>query len=307
VRIDKSAPRIPAPSAPGAAVPAKPAAPTQTQIAAPAKDYVAAASNPFAEARAGAAADQAQMECGLSLREARRAARTERVSAAAAAGAGPSIRDRVRGLLDLFDNVGPASAKIGQAFRKMIDGKALDLPDWQEQVRQTLLGPEYPATPAAMAVENRRVGAEIAGPLAKLPPRKAQFMEQLRGLGLSDVELFRGSHTVVQDNGALYEQWKALDARPRTSSHYPGLKTQQYEIELPGLGVVLFGKDKSGQTWFQMEAHGTRLEEVVPHMWDYVQHKLSGNQNIGPLGSSPHSEKQGRELRLPYAPQPAFA
>jgi hypothetical protein len=286
----------PVQSAPSAA-PA-PAEQAPARSPSPVQAFVAASSNPFTEIRAGGTPDARQVEQGMSLREARRTARAERVSNNASGGL--SIGDRVKGLLHVLEGVGPASAHVAEAFRQMLDGQALGLPDWQSQVRRTLLGPDYPTTPQAVAAETQRIDNALAGPLSKLAPEKMKLIEQLRGLGLSDVDLFRGSHTLVSDNGALYDQWKGLGAHPRTSSHYPGLKTQQYEIELPGIGVMLFGKDKNDQTWFQMEAHGTSLKEEIPHLWNYVQHELSGHQNIGPMGYSPHSEKLGQELHATY-------
>jgi hypothetical protein len=207
----------------------------------------------------------------------------------------------------VLKGVGPASQQVADAFRHMLDGKALKLPDWQSEVREILLGPAYPTTPQAIEAENQRIGAALAGPIANLSPQKAALLEQVRGLGLSDTDIFRGSHVVVSDGGAFYDEWKSLGARPRTSSHYPGLETQQYELEMPGMGVLLFGKDTDRQTWFQMEAHSTRLEDLVPHMFDFARHQISGHQNIGPMGYSPHSEKLGQELHIRSVLQPVLS
>lgn len=283
----------------------RPAEPASLPAAEPREGFVQVQpTSCFGLPRAAATAEQAH-EQGIAMKEARRTARAERV--APSSGADPSIKERVRGLLDVLKGVGPASVQVADAFRHMLDGKALKLPDWQGEVRDILLGPAYPTAPQAIAAEDQRIDAALAGPMARLSPQKAGIFEQMRGMGLSDTDIFRGSHVVASDGGALYDEWKALGARPRTSSHYPGLQTQQLEIEFPGMGVMLFGKDKSNQTWFQMEAHSTRPEEAVAHMFDYVKHQVSGHQNIGPMGYSPHSEKLGQELRVRYDLQPALS
>lgn len=61
--------------------------------------------------------------------------------------------------------------------------------------------------------------------------------------------------------------------------------------------MLLFGRNEKGDTWCQMEAHsGAGIN--LGHLFDYVKHKLSGNLNVGPAGTSPHSEKRGQELHL---------
>ena len=93
-------------------------------------------------------------------------------------------------------------------------------------------------------------------------------------------------------------------------------------MDLPGIGVVLFGKTAEGQTWFQVEAHtGSDLlhhgVDAVIHFTSQFagalnealrEHGLPAGEaelnNVGPAGLSPHSEKKGRALLVPFvAPQ----
>jgi hypothetical protein len=87
------------------------------------------------------------------------------------------------------------------------------------------------------------------------------------GLGSSDSKheetgshVFFGAHVVVMDNGARYTNWETaltaglLKGGSRTSSHYKDVDVQQYEIVLPRLGCILFGKTQAGHTWFQNES-----------------------------------------------------
>lgn len=157
--------------------------------------------------------------------------------------------------------------------------------------------PSYPKDDATRAKENARIAKEIAKkPFGEM---EKTVLADLRATGADDVDLFHGSHVVVDDGGLLYEKWIALGARPRTSSHYKDVATPQYEIELPRTGVLLFGKTAAGETWFQTEAHADkRGVDWVLHRLDYVKHKGLGFVNVGPMGISPHSEKTGAEIRL---------
>lgn len=155
--------------------------------------------------------------------------------------------------------------------------------------------PAYPTSDEARAKRN----AEIAKTIEKKKLATNPVIVDLRATGADDVDLFHGSHIVVEDGGALYDKWKS-DARPRTSSHYKDVAAQQYEIEFPKMGALLFGKDADGNTWFQTEAHTDGPDRLswALHRLDYVKHKGFGFVNVGPLGLSPKSEKQGREVRI---------
>ena len=151
------------------------------------------------------------------------------------------------------------------------------------------VGSPYPISGADRAKDEARITAQYGAALDKLSPELRGVLDSIRALGISDVDTLRGSHVVIEDGGARYEQWKALGT-PRTSSHYGDVKPapQQYEIDFPGVGPMLFGKDGKGNTWFQFEGHS--IKDVVPHVLDFFKYKLTG-QNIGPAGSSPHAEK----------------
>jgi len=145
----------------------------------------------------------------------------------------------------------------------------------------------YPRTPAELERERRR----LAGALQEVEqgPAGRRALDDIRRLGVPDVDFYHGSHVVVKDGGRLYDSWKALGASPRISSHYRGVDTQQYELRLEA-GVILFGKTAGEDSWFQMEAHGASPQEALLHVGDYLKHKLEGGQNVGPMGMSPCTE-----------------
>lgn len=132
--------------------------------------------------------------------------------------------------------------------------------------------------------------------------------------------VFSGAHIVVADGGALFQDWTGapgLNWQNRQSSHYqeprqstgiadgvlnavadkfhPLAAHQQQGVDLPrGLGHLLIGRTPSasgGDTFFQLEAHGTSAREFFPHMMDFVLHKASGNAQGGPLGLIQMTEK----------------
>jgi hypothetical protein len=124
--------------------------------------------------------------------------------------------------------------------------------------------------------------------------------------GESLLDLYTGAHTVIDDKGRLYDQWKAMQAKARISSHYRGVNTQQYELDINGR-PLLFGKTASGDTWAQMEAASATIAKpnvgriltgkqplvdpvLVQHMRDYLIYKGTG-LNVGPLGLNRHNDK----------------
>jgi hypothetical protein len=179
----------------------------------------------------------------------------------------------------------------------------------------------YPRNPEEREQCRARIHRRFDEALAAAPAGARQLVDDLRGLGVDEVDVFHGSHVVIDgDAGALYDRWIALGAHSRTapSSHYPDVKTPQYEMDLPGIGVALFGKTASGQTWVQVEAHTG--SDLLHHGIDAAVHFASlfagavnkalrdhglpageGDlSNVGPAGLSPHSEKNGRELVVKY-------
>jgi hypothetical protein len=115
-----------------------------------------------------------------------------------------------------------------------------------------------------------------------------------------------GAHVVLKNEDKQFDEFmrplaKDLESKfQRFSSHYDG--TEQYGIdvvllEAPKLtGHLLIGKTSSGETFFQLEKHGTGLHNVLPHMYDYLQHKMGGKVQVGPMGYIQASEKKGTEL-----------
>ncbi|QDV83821.1 hypothetical protein [Stieleria sp.] len=131
---------------------------------------------------------------------------------------------------------------------------------------------------------------------------------------LGGSRVFEGGHVLLNDKGTWYTWLKARagksqkqnagQSRVRWSSH-ESTSQNQYEIPLGGLGCILFGKI-NGKTWFQNEAHAatTTLSDSILHGLDWVKHKWSGNQQVGALGYSPFSEKNGTHLVLSHPPSP---
>lgn len=123
-----------------------------------------------------------------------------------------------------------------------------------------------------------------------LPESCRSIMATIRSLGISNMDIYCGSHIVCRDGGQLYRKWSGLGAFPRISSHYKNIDIQQFELRLEGIGSVLFGKTGEGDTWFQMEAHSASLTEAFPHLLDYFKHRMNDGDNVGPLGTSPRND-----------------
>lgn len=128
-----------------------------------------------------------------------------------------------------------------------------------------------------------------------------KLLSELNKLGVDDINALYGSHVVFGgdgtnggDGGALY--YKLIDEYPvkeRGSSHYPGTKTAQYQIITgPGDSAVLFGLTPDGNTFIQFEKSAGGSAD---HMNDYNLYRTL-DQNIGPLGTSPYTDKNPLEL-----------
>jgi len=110
------------------------------------------------------------------------------------------------------------------------------------------------------------------------------------------VDLIDGAHTIVPDEGALYERARKLtSAEERVSSH--ASLGPQFEIPGATTGPILFGKTTDGTgTWFQLEGYRAQvtisgLPDLVAHMWDYFKYKLTG-KNQSRFGSSKETDKE---------------
>ncbi len=134
-----------------------------------------------------------------------------------------------------------------------------------------------------------------------LKPDGQKLLTELNKLGVDDVDALYGSHIVFGgdgtsggDGGALYRQLiAAYPVKERGSSHYPGTDTAQYQIITgPGNSAVLFGLTPDGNTFIQFEKDAAGSAD---HISDYKLYRKL-DQNIGPLGTSPYTDKNPLEL-----------
>lgn len=154
------------------------------------------------------------------------------------------------------------------------------------------------------AAENTRLQQQSAEP-GFLNADGQRLLTQLNKLGVDDVDALYGSHIVFGgdgtrsgDGGALYRQLiQEYPVKQRTSSHYPGTKTAQYQIVTgPANSAVLFGLTPDGNTFLQFEHN---VAGTTSHTDDYNLYRTL-DQNIGPLGTSPHTDKN--PLTVGYQP-----
>ncbi|MDK2125784.1 hypothetical protein [Parachitinimonas caeni] len=115
--------------------------------------------------------------------------------------------------------------------------------------------------------------------------------------------LLHGAHVVVKGTGTL-DAFKGIDGLEMVdrsgkgkSSHYTtmdeGIDREQYGIDLPmsdvggdgnGFGHLLAGKTSHGDTFFQLEGHGTKTwGQWLKHAGDLFTH-LNSLANVGPQG-----------------------
>lgn len=119
---------------------------------------------------------------------------------------------------------------------------------------------------------------------------------------------------VVRDEGIRHQIWKDMINEKRLeganrqgvghgSSHYGGAG-DQWEVHLPSLGCVLFGKHPAGHSWFQNEswaawrpgAFSGTVRWLAHGALGFGMHKWSGNKQVGAYGYSIHTEKNTEEL-----------
>lgn len=129
----------------------------------------------------------------------------------------------------------------------------------------------------------------------------------------SGSHVFNGGHVVMKDSGYHYANWAAqlaadeLRGGVRWSSHYDrGNCMAQYEVILPKLGCILFGRTAEQHTWFQSESWQATepgsagfAKKIAHVVFGYGMHVLSGWKQVGGLGYSEWSEKKGSELVIP--------
>jgi hypothetical protein len=129
--------------------------------------------------------------------------------------------------------------------------------------------------------------------------------DALKSFTNNAAEVFCGGHVRrTGDGGMLYDRWlqdPGLKRGERQTSSSHQSDYAQYEVIVPGRGVILVGCSNkyrtvnNKHTWFQNEAHAATegFVELTLHGADFFKHKASGNQQVGALGYSPYSEKEG--------------
>ena len=120
--------------------------------------------------------------------------------------------------------------------------------------------------------------------------------------------ILQGAHVVIQgDNGAYYHLLRHLPgAHDRRSSHRSC--SRQFGVpEGHTLRNVLVGSEPDHSTWFQLEGapwHPSRRPWLsFLHMVNYLNY-LACDCQIGPLGSSPHTDKRPLFVTPAYLPPP---
>ena len=110
------------------------------------------------------------------------------------------------------------------------------------------------------------------------------------------LQVLKGGHVRLDDNGDLYTKWRGLSAaRERVSSHpsLPGSK--QYGVMGPWVHEILFGivqEEGRVKTFFQLEntPWAPGVGNRMGHTADAIQYFVS-RKNVGPDGSSIHTDK----------------
>ena len=117
------------------------------------------------------------------------------------------------------------------------------------------------------------------------------------------LEILRGAHVRIDDQGKLYNRWSKLQNHERISSHECIKGKKQYGITGSWVHEFLFGCVKENgktKTFFQLEntpwAEG--LKNRAGHSVDAMKYVLT-RENIGPYGSSAHTDKKPIRFRLP--------
>lgn len=115
-------------------------------------------------------------------------------------------------------------------------------------------------------------------------------------------KILMGAHVVLEDDaGEIYKEWeeKLKNKKARISSH-PADDTQ-YGLQGGFIRELLFsrvkGEDGQFKTWCQMESYPTTFGSVFRHSIAYIKYKIS-NENQGPYGSSPHTDKNPLVISL---------
>lgn len=172
------------------------------------------------------------------------------------------------------------------------------------------LSKKFDSAMTATKIEEQECVMELlAGiDLSKLQ-RDGKPLEMTRGQFLTALML--GCHFVVNDNGIFADSLRDVGGdhmEKRGSSHYLNSPHPQYGMDLPaGIGHLLVGKTETGQTFFQLEAHGLGnsrqtwgewVSEVGGHSRSWFQHVGSSSSyvQIGPHGAIEGSEKDGNHV-----------
>lgn len=117
-------------------------------------------------------------------------------------------------------------------------------------------------------------------------------------------EFLKGAYIKLEGVDPYNELRSLPGVSEGTSSHQS--HGAQYRISLKNFRECLFSKitepaELNGRwiyknvTWIQLENYSTRLEELIPHILDYVKFVLTG-RNQGPFGSSEFTEHNPLQL-----------
>lgn len=116
------------------------------------------------------------------------------------------------------------------------------------------------------------------------------------------VEILRGAHVRLEEEGILYKKWEMEypERKDRSNASSHGTDAKQFSLQNLHFTEFLWSRNTiNGQTftWFQTERHTTGSGQLVGHLCDFAQYRVSG-KNQGPWGESPYTEKNPKILRL---------
>ncbi len=159
--------------------------------------------------------------------------------------------------------------------------------EWQLIQRVVLSGPA-PLTPQESKMESRRFVSEIEGPLARLA--NASFhLRLLREKGCPESDLFRGADLVLAEGGKIYERMAEVNAMP-CKGPFPGARV----VRLPTFGTLYFARHGEGDLIVRLEAPLEKMRLIAPLLMEFYEEHFVRDQNVGPMGCSPHTLRSGK-------------
>lgn len=131
-----------------------------------------------------------------------------------------------------------------------------------------------------------------------------EYFKQHPALQQNWQDFKNGAFLILNDEGRLYDAMGftlgASACSTRLSSHQTG---KQYRCPVgSSKAAVLVGTkqcDASRCSWVQLEGSSLHaISDVIMHGWDFLHHKVTGH-NIGPEGSSQHTQRHPMTLEGP--------